>query len=207
MEPLRICFAASEVAPFAKTGGLADVAAALPARLGQLGHDVRVFMPLHAQVDLTGRDVTPVDFLHHVPVQHGDHRFHFSVFTTKLPHSQDSVDLYFVGCPQLFDRAGIYTGDWDEHLRFALFSQAVLQCCQRMGWSPDLVHANDWHTALLPMYLKTLYSWDTERFGTTRTVLTIHNIAYQGKFPADVIHNLGLSEFHHLLHQEDLQAG
>ena len=207
MEPLRICFAAAEVAPFAKTGGLADVSAALPARLGQLGHDVRVFMPLHAQIDLTGFDVTPVEFLHHVPLQLGDHWFHFSVFTTKLPHSKDSVDLYFIGCPQLFDRAGIYTGDWDEHLRFSLFSRAVLECCQRMGWSPDVVHANDWHTALLPLYLKTLYAWDTERFAKAKTVLTIHNIAYQGKFPADVIYNLGLSEYSHLLHQEDLQKG
>ncbi|MDA8017349.1 MAG: glycogen synthase [Thermoanaerobaculia bacterium] len=207
MEPLRICFAASEVAPFAKTGGLADVSAALPARLGQLGHDVRVFMPLHAQTDLSGHEVMPVDFLHHVPIELGDHRFHFSVFTTKLPHSQGSVDLYLIGCPQLFDRPGIYTGDWDEHLRFALFSRAVLECCQRMGWSPSLVHANDWHTALLPLYLRTLYAWDTERFGKTKTVLTIHNIAYQGKFPADVVQNLGLSEYSHKLYQDDLGAG
>ena len=125
-------------------------------------------------------------------MQLGDHRFHFTVFTTKLPHRQDSVDLYFIGCPQLFDRAGIYTGDWDEHLRFALFSRAALECCQRMGLSPDVVHANDWHTALVPLYLKTLYAWDTA-LRQAKTVLTIHNIAYQGSFPADVVHNLGLS--------------
>ncbi|MEL7060352.1 MAG: glycogen synthase GlgA, partial [Acidobacteriota bacterium] len=205
-DPLRVCFVTSEVAPFAKTGGLADVSAALPAALGRRGHDVRIFMPLYASIDFGEREVVPVDFLHHVPVRLGSHVFHFSVFTTKLSASSD-VDVYFIGCPALYDRHGVYTGEWDEHLRYALLARAALECCQRMGWSPDVVHAHDWHAALLPIYLRTLYSWDHQRFGGTKTVLTIHNIAYQGMFPAEVLGNLGLADVQHLLFQDDLARG
>ena len=204
MDPMNICFVASEVAPFAKTGGLADVSGALPVQLEAQGHDVRVFMPLYSKIDTQKHPVTPVDFLREVILQLGGHHFSFSVFTGKLPGSD--VDVYFLNCPQLYERPGIYSGDWDEHLRFALLSRGALECCQRMGWSPHILHCNDWHTALLPLYLKTLYKWD-RLFERTRTVLTIHNIAYKGAFPADVIGNLGLSEYQHLLFQDDLQAG
>lgn len=202
--PMKICFVASEVAPYAKTGGLADVSAALPAHLGRQGHDVRVFMPLYSKIDFARYDFTPVEFLHHVPLQMGANTFHFSVFVSKLADTE--TDLYFIGCPQLFDREGVYTGEWDEHLRFSLLSRAALECCQRMGWGPDILHCNDWHTALLPLYLKTIYSWDS-LFANTRTVLTIHNMAYQGLFPAEVIDNLGLSAHSGLLHQQDLERG
>ena len=204
MDPLGICFVASEVAPFAKTGGLADVAGSLPAYLGRAGHDVRVFMPLYSKIDTQKYDFTPVDFLREVVVSLAGHRFVFSVFTSKLPGSE--VDVYFINCPQLYHRQGIYTGDWEDHLRFGLLSRAALECCQRMGWGPDIVHCNDWHTALVPLYLKTLYSWD-QLFAKARTVLTLHNIAYRGVFPAEAVDNLGFSEYRHLFFQEDLQQG
>lgn len=200
----NICFVSSEVAPFAKTGGLADVVGALPAYLGSQGHDVRVFMPLYSAIDSTQFDFTPVDFLRDLSLQLGSHHFDFSVFVTKLPDSE--VDLYCINCPALYHRPGVYTGEWDEHLRFALLSMATIECCQRMGWGPDVFHCNDWHTALVPLYLKTLYKWD-QLFSRSRTVLTIHNIAYQGMFPADVIGNLELSPYRHLFFQEDLEAG
>ena len=201
---MNICFVAAEVAPFAKTGGLADVSSALPAQLKRDGHDVRIFMPLYSKIRLDSSP-TPVDFLHHVPVALGDQVFHYSVFTTRLPGTE--VDVYLIGCPPLFDRDGIYTGGWDDHLRFAMLSQAALKCCQHMGWAPDIVHANDWHTALVPIYLKTLFAWDRNIFGRAKSVLTIHNIAYQGKFPADVVHNLGLEPYRWLLHQDHLAEG
>jgi starch synthase len=203
-EALNICFVSSEVAPFAKTGGLADVAAGLPAHLGSLGHDVRVFMPLYSKIETAKHTFTPVDFLRDVVLQLGEHRFSFSVFTAKLPDSE--VDVYFINCRELYEREGIYTGDWDEHLRFALLSRAAIECCQRMGWGPHIFHCNDWHTALIPLYLKALYSWD-HLFTHSKTILTIHNIAYKGVFPESVIVNLGLEEFRHLLFQEDLKAG
>jgi starch synthase len=201
---LKICFVASEVTPFAKTGGLADVAGALPPYLASRGHDVRLFMPLHAQVDTALHPVTPVDFLRGVRLDLGAHPFVFSGVVGKLPGS--ALDVYFINCPELFHRPAVYTGEWDEHLRFALLARAALECCQRMGFAPDVVHGNDWHTALLPLYLKTLYKWD-RIFARTKTVLTIHNIAYQGVFPADVVPNLGLADHAGLLYQEDLQRG
>lgn len=204
-QKLKICFAASEVVPFAKSGGLADVASALPLYLGTQGHDVRVFMPLYSKIDVSKYDFTPVEFLRDLQIHLGSHRFDFSVFTAKLAPGSD-VDVYFVNCPALYHRPGIYTGEWDEHLRFGLLSRAIFECCQRMGWGPDIFHCNDWHTALLPIYRKTLYGWDG-LFAHSKTVLTIHNIAYKGIFPADVVGNLGLHEFSHLLFQEDLSAG
>ena len=236
MEPLKIAFAASEVVPFAKTGGLADVAGALPTELARRGHDVRLFMPLYSSIDTSKHHFSPVDFLRDLTVDLGSHRFSFSVFTTKLPGSElddgddgggdggggdqgsgddgaadgalapRDVDVYFINCPALFHRPGIYTGEWDEHLRFSLLSRAVFECCQRMGWGPDLFHCNDWHTALIPLYRKTLYGWDS-LFARSKSLLTIHNIAYQGAFPADVIDNLGLGAHRHLLHQEHLESG
>ncbi len=203
MDSLSVCFLASEVAPFAKTGGLADVASALPEHLLKQGHDVRVFMPLYSAIDTTELDFTPVDFLRDMPLRLGSHTFRLSVFVARAPGSQ--VDVYFINCPQLYS-SGIYTGEWDEHLRFALLVRATLDCCQRMGWGPDVFHCNDWHTALLPIYLKTIYSWD-QLFAHSKTVLTIHNIAYQGVFPAEVVSNLGLDDYQHLLFQADLEQG
>lgn len=203
-EPLNICFVSSEVVPFAKTGGLADVASGLPTHLGAQGHDVRVFMPLYSKIETEKYTFTPVDFLRDVVVQLGEHRFSFSVFTAKLP--QSDVDVYFINCRQLYERPGIYTGEWDEHLRFALLARGAIECCQRMGWGPHIFHCNDWHTGLLPLYLKTLYSWD-RLFARSKTILTIHNIAYKGVFPESVLGNLGLEEYRHLFFQEDLKQG
>ncbi|MEM8929799.1 MAG: glycogen synthase GlgA [Acidobacteriota bacterium] len=205
MPPLRIAFVTAEVAPFAKTGGLADVSAALPAHLVRHGHDVRVIMPLYDVLDAKRFDFVPVDYLHHVPVRLGDAVFHFSAFTARLPDTE--VDVYFIGCPTLYDRGAIYTGARDDHLRFAFLAKAALVCCQHMGFSPDILHANDWHAALAPLYAKTVFGWDRERFGTTRSVLTIHNLAYQGRFPADTVPNLGLHGHAHELHQDHLRDG
>jgi len=201
---LKICFVAAEVMPFSKTGGLADVAGALPRYLHERGHDVRLVTPLHAQIDASRYDFVRVEFLTDVPVDLGHHRFHFTVYVARSEGSE--LDVYFVDCPQLFHRPAVYTGEWDEHLRFALLCRAALASCQRMGFAPDVVHAHDWHTALLPIYVKTLYKWDA-LFARTKTVLTIHNIAYQGIFPAEVVGNLGLSDYTPLLYQDDLKAG
>ena len=124
--------------------------------------------------------------------------------TAKLPKSK--LDVYFVRCPDLYDREGIYTQDEDEHLRFALLSRAALDMCQWTQWAPDIVHCNDWHTALMPLYLKTLYAWD-KLFARTRTVLTIHNIGYQGVVGSDKLGELGLESEKRFLYQEDLDEG
>jgi starch synthase len=201
---LRVCQIASEVTPFAKTGGLGDVAAGLSRALGKEGHDVRVFLPFYARVAKLAFQFVPVEYLRDVEIRLGARELRFSALTTKLP--QSDVDVYFIHCPALYHHESIYSGDWDEYLRYALLTRAALECCQRMGWAPDIVHVHDWHTALAPIYLKTLYSWD-RLFARTRTVLTLHNLAYQGIFSSQTLDELGLSSFASMLHNEDLAQG
>lgn len=202
--PLRICFVASEVAPLAKTGGLADVAGALPRFLHAQNHDVRLFMPLYSSIDRRSLELHPVEFLQDAPLELGTHRFRYSVFTGKLPGS--SMMTYLVHCPALYDRPGIYGGGADEHLRFLLLTRVALESCQRMGFKPQIFHCNDWHTAFGPLFLRSIYAWD-RLFAATRSVLTIHNIGYQGIFSAAAASGLGLGAHSHLLHQDDLRQG
>jgi hypothetical protein len=137
--PLCVCFIASEVAPLAKTGGLADVAGALGKYLHAAGHDVRVFMPLYRQVDRRALQLFPVGFLRDIPLQLGAHTLRFSVLTARLPGSQAMI--YLIDAPALFDRAAIYGNAPDEHLRFLLLTHAALVSCQHMGFSPQILHA------------------------------------------------------------------
>ena len=203
-EPLKICFVAAEVAPFAKTGGLGDVSAALPRTLHRLGHDVRLFLPFYAGIDREKHRILPVEFLRDLPLRLGGREYRYSVYTTEMPRS--SLPLYLIHCPALYDRRGIYGAGDDEAIRFALLTRAAIECCQRMGFGPHVFHANDWHTALLPLYLKTHYQWD-ELFAGSKTALTIHNIGYQGLFPAEMVGALGFSEHVPRFHHQDLAAG
>jgi starch synthase len=202
--PLRICFVASEVSPLAKTGGLADVAGALPRFLHAKGHDVRVFMPFYSRIDTRALELHRVEFLQDMPLALGSHRYQYSIFTAALPGS--SLMIYLVHCPALYERASIYTGEVDEHLRFLLLTRAAIESCQRMAFAPQIFHCNDWHTAFAPLYLRSIYAWD-RLFAATRTVLTIHNIGYQGIFAASAASDLGLGASAHLLHQDDVRQG
>lgn len=201
---MRVCLVSSEVAPFAKTGGLGDVAAALARYLKKHGHDARLFLPLYGSVKPSGQAFVPVSFLQDVPLALGSRRYTYSVFTAPLPGTDCWV--YFVACPPLYGREGIYSNQGDEHLRFAFLSRAALESCQRMGFAPHVVHCNDWHAAMIPLWLKTQYQWD-RLFAETKTVLTIHNLGYQGGFPAEVIPDLGLAGRESWLHQADLRRG
>lgn len=185
---MRICFIAAEVAPLAKTGGLADVAGALPRYLHEHGHDVRVFMPLYSSIGLAALGAQHVPAVQDVELRLGAHRYSFSLLEARLPGSQ--APIFLVHCPELFDRPTIYTDAPDEHLRFLLLQRAALESCQRLAFSPQIVHCNDWHTALVPLLLKSAYSWD-QLFERTRTVLSIHNIGYQGIFAASTAYDIG----------------
>lgn len=204
MHGRRICFIASEVAPFAKTGGLADVSGALPKYVTAEGYDVRVFMPFYSTIDTALADFHVVDFLRDVPLNVGDETIYYTVLTARLPDSE--TDVYFIDCPRLYHRGTVYTNDSDEHLRFTVLSRAAIECCQRMGWGPDVFHCNDWQTALVPLYLRTVYEWD-ELFRGSRTMLTIHNIAYQGVFSVDVLDAIGLGGYRSMFSMEDLRDG
>src|SRR5262245_11500019 len=208
---MRIAQISSELAPFAKTGGLGDVCGALPRYLAAAGHDVRPFVPLYGNLK-EGRDrMVPVDFVRDVPVRLGPHLFTFSLYTTSLPGTTGPADrhvpVYFVRCAPLFDRAETYSSRGDEHLRFALLTRAAIESCQRMGFAPDVLHCHDWHTALAPLFLVANYGWDRQCFASTKTVLTIHNVGYQGAMGAEAVADLGLLGVRSMLHQDDLARG
>jgi starch synthase len=201
---LRICLIASEVAPFSKTGGLADVCGALTKYLHAAGHDLRVFTPLYSAIDRTAIAPQPVRGLEDLPLEFGPNRYRYSVLAARVPGT--SAEVYFIDCPTLYARAGIYTADPDEHLRFIALTRAAIECCQRLAFSPQIVHAHDWHAGFAPLFLQVAYSWDA-LFKSTRSVLTIHNIGYQGVFAASAVADLGLGAHVERLHQDDLRAG
>jgi starch synthase len=199
---VQVLFVTSEVARYAKTGGLADVSAALPKYLLSAGHDVRVVMPLYSRVDLRGAAVETVLRDHDVTIARRTYR----VSIIRAQRGSDAP-VHLVDCPPLYQRAGIYTQDPDEHLRFLVLERAALDMCQRLQWAPDIVHGNDWQCGLLPLTFKVRYSWDDRVFARTRTLLTIHNLNYQGRFPASTLADTGLGDAVDLFHQDQLRAG
>ena len=204
MAQRTVAYVTSEIAPFAKTGGLADVSAALPAYLGRAGHDVRVFAPLYSSIDVDAHDFAPLPGAMDVPLRMGSRTLVFTAYRARLPGTE--VWVHFIHCPVLYDRSGLYTNDPDEAVRFGVLCRAAIECCQRMQWGPEVFHCHDWQTALVPLYLKSLYAWDG-LFRSSRTVLTIHNLGYQGIFPATVLEDLSLEPLKSWVHQADLQAG
>lgn len=204
MNSPSICFISSEVYPFAKTGGLADVSGALPKYLAAAGCDVRTFMPLYSTIDRNAYGIHPVEFIRDAPIEMGEESIPFSLYTTRIPGS--SATLYLVDAPRFYARGKVYTDDPDEGLRFAFLCRAVIECCQRMGWGPSIFHCHDWQTALVPFYLQTVYNWD-RLFTSSRTILTIHNIAYQGLFPLSLLPSLGLEKYADRLDHGDVRAG
>ena len=202
--PYRVCFVTAEYAPLAKTGGLADVSSALTRYLHRRGDDVRVFIPFYRRIAERRLRLSPVDFLQHLPLTIGRREYRYSVLTGAAPGSD--LPLYFIDCPALYDRPGVYSVEADEHRRFLLLTRAALECCQRMAFAPHILHCNDWHTAFGPLLLRSSFTWD-RLFAATRSVLTIHNIAYQGIFGAGDASDLGLGAAVSLLHQQDLVAG
>jgi starch synthase len=178
---MRILMAASEAAPFAKTGGLADVAGALPRALRKLGHQPCLFLPYYRQVARAAPAVCQVARLN-VPL--GGARLEACVLRGQLPASD--VPVYFVARDEFFDRPGLYgTGDRDyadNCERFAFFSRAVCEAARELELAPDVVHLHDWQTALVAAGLKFLYR-DVPGLAGAASVFTIHNLAYQGVFP------------------------
>jgi len=202
---MRICFICAEYAPYAKTGGLGDVSAALARSLVRAGHEVLSFLPLHGQGTLRGAEVTPVEPLQRLRLSIGAREFTYDVRLARMPGADAAVHL--IDCPTLFDRPQIYSDGPDEHLRYLMLTRAALECCQRLNFAPDIVHCNDWHTAFAPLLLRTAYAWDRDIFGATRSVFTIHNIGYQGTFGAAHAVDLAPGVARDMLHQADLAAG
>ncbi|MBW2020276.1 MAG: glycogen synthase GlgA [Deltaproteobacteria bacterium] len=195
-ESLRIWFLASEVAPFAKTGGLADVAGSLPGALKKLGMDVRVGLPYYRMVKEGGFSVRKV--LEGLEVPLGDRVLRGNVLETT---TEEGIPVYLFARDDLFDRPYLYStpkGDYPDNLeRFTYLSRAAILFAKQAGLDFDLIHCHDWQTGLIPAYLKTLYRADSF-FSRAASVFTIHNLGYQGLFPQDKLPICGLpaSEFH-----------
>jgi starch synthase len=184
---MRIAFAASECVPFAKTGGLADVVGALPRALAALGHVVSVYLPRYKQTKLTQTRVLIPSIT--VPF---DDQYRFC--TLLDGGEQAGVQFYFIDYPPFFDRDALYgtpTGDYPDNAeRFALYSRAVIEASKILG-VPDIFHCHDWQSALVPVLLRSIYGNDPA-LRNVSTAFTIHNMGYQGLFPADTLPLLSL---------------
>src|ERR1700722_10324441 len=181
----KVLMVASEAAPFAKTGGLAHVVGSLPKALRGLGVPVAVLIPRYRGVELAGaRRVYD-----RLSIWLGGTRFETSIF-----QSGEDVPYYFLDCPELYDRDGLYgtpKGDFpDNHIRFAVLSRAALEVARRL-FRPDVIHCHDWQAGLVPIYLKTVLAGDPTFVGI-KTLFTIHNLGYQGLFPKTALAEVGL---------------
>lgn len=190
--------------PYAKTGGLADVAGALVRHLRLLGHEVHAFMPLYSAVRAAHPELRAHREVEGLPITIGRTEYRFSLRTAAFPGTD--LAMHFIDCPELYDRASFYTNDPDEHRRFLLFVRATLETCRILRIAPDIFHCNDWHTAFLPLYLKTLYAADP-LLGMARSILTVHNIGYQGVFASTAAADLGLDAPASWLDAGDLAHG
>ena len=195
MNRLKILMLSAEITPFAKTGGLADVVGALPKALHALGHDVRVVMPRYGRID-------PAQFHLHkaldpFPVPLDSTTEDATLFEGELA---PGIPAYFVENKRLYDREGIYMYP-DDAERFIFFSRAALEMLKRLNWQPDVIHCHDWHTALIPNWLRTLYASDSF-FANIATVFTIHNIQYQGIFGYRVLEIAGLAAYGFIAHPD-----
>ena len=195
--PLQVLFVSSEAAPFAKTGGLGDVVGALPKALRRRGADVRVVMPLYAGIDWDAleRLEGPLD----VPMWWGTARA--GVRLGRLPRSD--VPVYFLEYHHYFDRPHLYgpPGEayGDNLERFTLLSRGALELAKAVGFAPDVIHAHDWQTALVPVYVNTVESGGPLR--DAATVYTIHNLAYQGVTDGGALFVTGLGPEHYNAHE------
>jgi starch synthase len=181
-ESLHIAFVTPEMGPFVKTGGLADISAALPKALVKLGHRVTVVLPRYGSIPFP-----PGEFAGsvHVPVDGWPRSAGFYRTFTNA-----GVEVVFIEHPPFFDRHKCY-GEGDDRLRFAFLARAALEYFRSRGERPGVLHAHDWQTGLVPVYLKAFY-WDDPTLRRVPSVFTIHNIAYQGQFPMDTLGLLGL---------------
>ncbi|MEK6711064.1 MAG: glycogen/starch synthase, partial [Nitrospinota bacterium] len=186
--PPRVAMVASEMYPFAKSGGLGDVLGALPPALARQGVGVSVFLPAYKSL-LKNGGFTPVDG--DFPDIFGDAEDHYSL----LKRSHEGTQVFALRCGDLFDRGGFYGDDSGEYpdnpLRFSRFCRGVLSALERMNGRPDILHCHDWQSALVPALLKTRLA-GSPAWSRTASVLTIHNLGYQGRYGSQEFLHTGL---------------
>lgn len=186
---MKILYVASEVAPFIKTGGLGDVAGSLPKALAALGNEVAVFCPLYSAIKPVWRE--KLSYLKNAYVQLGWRNQYCGIFHFK----EQNVDYYFIDNEYYFSRSQIY-GEYDDAERFAFFSKAVLEILPDIDFQPDIINCNDWQTALVSVYYHLMFA-GREYYQNIKTVFTIHNIQYQGRYGREILeYVLGIDDAH-----------
>ena len=194
---LKVLYISSEVSPFAKTGGLADVSESLPKELKESAHDIRIFMPKYGTINERKYILREVIRLRDIQVPVGNKIAIANVKSSFLPNSK--VQVYFIGNKEYFNRNGYYTDpktnkDWQDNAeRFIFLSRAALEILKILHWQPDIIHCNDWQTALIPFFLKTVYQED-DFFKDVKTLLSIHNLSFQGIFNKKEFQHFGISQ-------------
>ncbi len=199
---MKILYAAAEVAPFVKVGGLADVAGSLPKAINKLsGNEIRVILPLYGSIDPVQHKIENVPNSS-TTIYLGHRDIHVSLKKTMLPNSD--VIVYFVENEEYFgSHRDVYPNYVDpafEHERFLVFGKAVLELMQKVDFKPDVINCNDWHTANIPIFLRTHFK-DCDFYKACATVLSIHNLAYQGRFNPEILN------FAHFDHDEYFKDG
>ena len=181
----RILMVASEGLPYIKSGGLADVIGSLPKELVKKGHEVRVVMPLYAPIARKFHDGFQLEAQYTVSISY--HEVPVNIWS----QMQGDVKFYFVEHKGYFERDNLY-GYMDDGERFAYFQKAVIEMLNQLNYFPEIMHSHDWHTGMIPVMCKEGHSFD-ERYRNIKHVYTIHNLAYQGNFGAEMLDScLGL---------------
>jgi starch synthase len=197
---IKVLYVTSEVVPFIKTGGLADVSAALPQMLGELGHEVRLLVPKYGAIDERKFKIHEVVRLKDIKIKIGDKEVVFSIKSSFLPGQKVRVQIYFLDNIEYYgSRNSLYvdplTGEdyKDNDERFILLARAAFELIMKLGWVPDIIHSNDWQGALIPAYLKHVYN-NEPIFANFKSLFTIHNLGSQGVFPKSTFAKTGLPE-------------
>lgn len=189
---LNILILSAEMVPFAKTGGLADVAGALPKALKALGHDVRAAIPRYGRIDAAKFGIEPLLDPFDVPMDSTPERISVAKSSIGSAASGTQFPVYFIESDRYFNREGIY-GYPDDGERFILYCRGALEMLRRLNWKPDIIHCHDWHTGIVPNWLKTNYR-DDPLFANTATIYTIHNLQYQGVFGRRILEMAGIED-------------
>ena len=190
-----VLFVTSEIMPFSKTGGLADISAALPRALAGQHWNVRVLTPLYGFIDRDKFKLRLVENLPQIPIDIHGRTIPVHLWRTE---GDEGLELLFVECAPLYDRPGIYVDPFtnrdylDNDYRYILLCRVAMRLCETPEFAPDIVHANDWQSALLPFYLNRARL--TGNFSKLRSLLTIHNVAYHGLFGAETAGRIGGAE-------------
>lgn len=195
---LKILFVTSEVVPFIKTGGLADVSAALPQKLTELGHEVRIIVPKYGAIDEKENKIHEVVRLKDIQTKIGEKDVTYSLRSSFLIGFRARVQIYLLDQYEYFgSRHDLYTNPFtgenfpDNDERFILLAKSIFELFFRLGWIPDIIHCNDWQTGLVPAYLK-MYQEKNPEFQHIKSIFTIHNISNQGIFPKSTFNKTGL---------------